>query len=206
MSKDIRIAITGKMRAGKDTVYLNLENEIQKALLDLPEGTSYSVKQFAFGDSLKEKARAKYPSEFENGAKPRRILQEFGQSMRATKGQDVWVNFVDEKVKAFESEREVSVSFITDVRQQNEFDYVLSNGYYTIKVVASDDTRISRMKELGDNFSLEDLSHETELNIDSYHVDYIITTDDESIPVQAQTYLIAKDILEREGIKTRTLL
>lgn len=205
MNKNIRIAITGKMRAGKDTVYLNLENEIQKALLDLPEGASYGVKQFAFGDSLKEKARAEYPSEFENGAKPRRILQEFGQSMRATKGQDVWVNFVDEKVKAFENEREVSVSFITDVRQQNEFDYVRSNGYYTIKVVASDDTRISRMKELGDNFSLEDLSHETELNIDSYHVDYIITTDDESIPVQAQTYLIAKDILEKEKIKTRTL-
>lgn len=205
MSENIRIAITGKMRAGKDTVYLSLENEIQKALLDLPEGTSYGVKQFAFGDSLKEMARAEYPSEFENGAKPRRILQEFGQNMRATKGQDVWVNFVDEKVKAFESERKVSVSFITDVRQQNEFDYVCSNGYYTIKVVASDDTRISRMEELGDNFSLEDLTHETELNIDSYHVDYIITTDDESIPVQAQTYLIAKDILEKEKIKTRTL-
>ena len=206
MRKNIRVAITGKMRAGKDTVYLNLENEIQKALLDLPEGTSYGVKQFAFGDSLKEKAREKYPSEFKNGAKPRRILQEFGQNMRAIKGQDVWVNFVDEKIKAFESEREVSVSFITDVRQQNEFDYVRNNGYYTIKVVASDDTRINRMKELGDNFSLEDLTHETELNIDSYNTDYIITTDDEGIPVQAQAYLIAKDILEKERIKTRTLL
>ncbi len=65
----MRIILTGKMGVGKDTV--------KDILFD-----QYGFIYLAFADKLKEIARELFPNEFNNGKKPRKILQLIGQKMR----------------------------------------------------------------------------------------------------------------------------
>src|SRR5690625_5115450 len=71
----MKIGLTGKMRAGKDTVadYL-VEN--------------YGFKKFAFGDALKRYVHEIF--DVNQNEKPRDIYQRFGQYCRAI-DEDVWV-------------------------------------------------------------------------------------------------------------------
>jgi dephospho-CoA kinase len=63
---------------------------------------------------------------------------------------------------------------LTDVRQQNEVDWCRANGFTIIRVTAPDEVRIGRAIEAGDNFSVHDLAHSTELEIDNFTVDYTL--------------------------------
>lgn len=201
--KHIKIALTGKMRSGKDTVYGILKDEIESPSL----GDKAQVTQYTFGGQLKHFAHELFPDKLSKG-KPRKLYQEFGQLMRQI-DPNVWVNQVHKKISQVEDyavfvdeHNSIVVSIITDLRQPNEYKYCRDNGFHIIRIKASDKTRMARMKAEGDNVSLGDLQHETETYVDSYGVDYEIDNDSLSsssiYSIELQVEKIVADILTKE--------
>jgi dephospho-CoA kinase len=160
----VKIALTGKMRSGKDTVANHLY-------------IRHSFNRVAFGDALKKNAHATFPwvSEF---SKPRALYQQFGQLMRQIEP-DVWIKHAERAVKGaidfnvHTGAEKVGV-VISDLRQPNEYEWARANGFTIIRVTAPDEDRLLRAKLAGDDFNEADLEHETESHIDSFDCDYEI--------------------------------
>jgi dephospho-CoA kinase len=146
----LKIALLGKMRSGKDTI-----GEYA--------ASKYGFVRYAFGDELK-----RYYHELfgKTESKPREGYQWFGQICRSH-DPDIWVR------KCFENIHEQNV-IITDLRQPNEYERCLNEGFTFIKVHCDDDIRIKRILEKNDRFNTKDLQHETESYIDTYEYDYLI--------------------------------
>jgi dephospho-CoA kinase len=151
----LRIALTGKMRSGKDTVAEHLV-------------VSYGFERQAFGDALKLHAHATLPW-IAADPKPRALYQQFGQLMREIEP-DVWVRHVERQL----SDKPVVIS---DLRQPNEHEWARKNGFTIVRVTTPDDIRIKRMIDAGDDFTAHDITHETELSIDGFTVDYELVND-----------------------------
>jgi dephospho-CoA kinase len=160
----VKIALTGKLRAGKDELAHHLY-------------IRHGFDRVAFGDALKKNAHATFPwvSEF---SKPRALYQSYGQLMRQI-DPDVWIKHAERAVKGAIDFRvntgaeQIGV-VITDLRQPNEYEWARNNGYTIIRVTAPDEDRIARAKIAGDDFNEADLEHETESHIDSFDCDYEI--------------------------------
>lgn len=176
--RHIKIALTGKMRSGKDTVYELMRDEVVSRLITQNSQEKYilvSSKQFAFGDELKRFAHMLFPERFVDGKKDRELYQKFGQMMREI-NPDIWVNKVEQSIRQqlLSEQSDVYVSFITDLRQPNEYNYCKEHDFYVVRVHADDESRLARMVATGDNFAEEHLKHDTESHVDSYVVDYHI--------------------------------
>jgi dephospho-CoA kinase len=150
--------LLGKMRSGKDTL---AEYAIER----------YGYKRFAFGDGIRMVAYSLFPEEMSNG-KPRALLQGIGQLMRSLDN-DVWVKNCFHRISL---EKDVT-PIITDLRQPNEFIKCKEEDYVTIKVECDEDIQLQRIMKENDSFNLNDLTHETELHIDTYECDYVIRND-----------------------------
>jgi dephospho-CoA kinase len=135
------------MRSGKDTVADYLVKK-------------YGFKKYAFGDALKHYFHAIFGY---TAAKPREGYQWFGQSMRQWE-QGVWIRKLLERLERENPERIV----VTDCRQPNEYEQLLTRGFVVVRINCDEATRIERMKQAGDVFTSESLRHETELNIDDF--------------------------------------
>lgn len=169
-NKTINIAITGKMRSGKDTVAKHLINLMSE---------QYKVHTIAFGDSLKYYAKQLFNDEFVDGRKPRELYQWFGQTLRM-RDEDIWIkqliNSVNENNSSPDSDKTAVVNIITDLRQPNEYKFCKDNDFYILKVECDDSIRIKRMRDLSDNFVTNNLTHETEIFVDSYEADFTLVT------------------------------
>jgi dephospho-CoA kinase len=163
----VKIALTGKLRVGKDEAsnYLYIKHGFNRV---------------AFGNALKRYAHAVFPW-INYGTKPRAIYQQFGQLIREI-DPNVWVKHAEQAVKGT-IDFQVSMGVeqigivLTDVRQDNEVAWCRENGFTLIRVTAPDEVRIARAIEAGDDFTVHDLAHETELEIDKFSVDYEIVND-----------------------------
>jgi dephospho-CoA kinase len=157
----IKIALTGKMRSGKDLCGSHLY-------------ANHGFDRVAFGDDLKRNAHATFPW-ISDSSKPRALYQQYGQLMRQI-DPDVWVKHAERSVKASINLRlnrgaEKIGVVITDLRQPNEYAWCRKNGFSIIRVTAPDEVRIARAIAAGDDFTVHDLTHETELAIDGFAVD-----------------------------------
>lgn len=164
---NLKIALFGKMRSGKDTV--------GKFLVD-----QFNFQRLAFGDEIGTVIETYFPEAFKDG-KPRHHYQFIGQRFREL-DQDVWVKKVLQKVIYEESMGEIlnygPLNFvITDGRQLNEAEKMREAGFLIVKVECDEDLRIERIKASGDNFNPEQLQHETELQVDMIQPDYVIKND-----------------------------
>lgn len=160
----MNIAFFAKMRSGKDTI---AEHGIKE----------YGFYRFAFGDRLKQH----YHDIFGNSnSKERSGYQQFGQFCRSI-NPNIWVDkcFNDIESKridyAMAMGKDGLMPIITDLRQPNEYERCKQEGFTFIKVHTDDEIRLQRMNAKGDNFTLEDLNHETESYIDTFEYDYLIT-------------------------------
>ena len=156
MAKQLKIALMGKMRSGKDTVGEILIKE-------------YGFRRYAFGDGIREIVDTYFPYASIHG-KPRKHYQFIGQSLRQL-DEDVWVNYCLDRA----GDNKYDNIVVTDVRQPNEVKAVLEEGFILVKIDCDDEIRIERMKASGDNFNLEDLNHETEQHIDKVEAPITIT-------------------------------
>jgi dephospho-CoA kinase len=179
----VKIALTGKMRSGKDTVANHLY-------------IRHGFDKVAFGDALKRIAHDTFPwvSEF---SKPRALYQ-FMNVMREY-DKDVWIKHVEQAVKGaidfhVNTGAEKIGIVISDLRQPNEYEWARNNGYTIIRVTAPDEDRIARAKIAGDDFKEADLEHETESHIDWFAVDYEIHNDGTVDELKAQIDLILAEM------------
>lgn len=204
----IKIAITGKMRAGKDTVYSILAEELELALKEVNNFTDgvFITNQHTFGGQLKHFAELLFPEHFVGGGKPRQLFQDFGQTMRQI-DENVWVKKADQAIqnKLKSTYADVHISYITDLRQPNEYKYCKENGFFILRVNATDEVRLARMMADGDNFTKEHLHHETETYVDGYEVDYDIhnnfTTQNGLNELRKEIKKLVKIILKQEKIE-----
>lgn len=189
MSQPIKLALTGRMRSGKDATAAYLAEH-------------YGFARFAFGDGIREVCRDLFPDQFRNPdgseRKPRALLQGVGQAMRAF-DPDVWLTYCLDEI-AFKLENDEldgleSRVVITDLRQPNEYARLRAEGFVIIRVNASDETRIQRMIDAGDTFDDGTLTHETEQHVDSFAVDYEIDNNGSLAELYAQVDEIMAEVL-----------
>lgn len=177
------VAITGKLRSGKNAVADYLTEK-------------YGYTQFAFGDELKRYAHELF--NVDASAKPRELYQWFGQTMRS-RDPDIWVrkcfDYIEHRRGVMDAyfdapwnahARTQLRAVITDLRQPNEYERCLSEGYVIIRVSAPDDVRLARARDAGDNFDESTLNHETESHTDGFDVDYEIINDRSLAELYAQ--------------------
>lgn len=171
-NKPLRIALTGRMRSGKSTIadYLWLTHGFAKV---------------SFASSLKLTADRLFSHLYEpiydgrairEYRKPRALLQELGQKLREI-DEDVWIKQAEQSMRVFENYRTTAGIVIDDLRQPNEYEWARANGFVIVRVIAPETDRIERAIELGDDFDIADLTHETESYIDTFEVDYEIVND-----------------------------
>lgn len=185
--REVKIALTGKMRSGKDTVAKELAKELNRL--------GFHVNTVAFGDGLKKYAKELFPNEFEGNNKPRDLYQWFGQTMRQ-RNPNIWIDYTANLIKNKSdilslTENTHVAHIITDLRQPNEYQWCKDNGFIIFKVECEDDIRLERMKTLNDNFKLEDLNHETETHIDKFSSDFRIDTsfiEEETLKLTIQSF------------------
>jgi dephospho-CoA kinase len=172
----VKIALTGKMRSGKDTVANHLY-------------IRHSFNRVAFGDALKRITHETF-SWVSKFSKPRALYQNVGQLMREIDS-EVWIKHAEMAVQGAIDFRvntgaEQIGIVLTDVRQQNEVDWCRANGFTLIRVTAPDEDRIARAKIAGDDFIEADLEHETESHIDGFAVNAEIINDGTIDDLKAQ--------------------
>lgn len=116
------IAFHGKAHSGKDTAF-----EVAKALIP-------NVKGYAFAQKLKEYVCEKYKLTKEQvydpvlkesyieeyGKTVRQILQDEGQYLRETEGEDVFTRTVFESIEHDHKHNNMEYAIITDLRYENE--------------------------------------------------------------------------------------
>jgi dephospho-CoA kinase len=164
----VKIALCGKLRSGKSEVgnYLHIH---------------HGFDEVAFGTELKRNYHAVLPwvPEF---PKPRKGYQDYGQKMREICGDDIWIKHAERKINGIIDFRvntnadKIGI-VITDLRQENEAEWCRKNGFTLIRVTAPDEVRIGRAIEAGDDFTVHDLCHGTELEIDNFAVDYEVNNE-----------------------------
>lgn len=162
------IALTAKMRAGKDEVFKIIDS------------MGFDVERVAFGDFMKKHFFETFPH-IPKEPKPIRLLQKYGQYMR-----DIYENvWVDKAMQYMEKRKEelsraglrVPSFIVTDVRQPNEYEAVRKAGFIVVRIEAPLEKRIERMIALGETVSPEILNAETEQHIDKFQVDYVLYND-----------------------------
>ncbi|MGG1445028.1 AAA family ATPase [Brevibacillus laterosporus] len=202
---NVKIALTGKMRSGKDTVADYLAEH-------------YGFIRFAFGDGIKRVCHELFPDQFTDGKKPRALLQGVGQALR-TFDPDVWVNRtlgeIDRENKAYyrgayrillddviisDVEANPLHVVISDLRQPNEYARLYTEGYVIIRVNASDDVRIDRMRSAGDTFDLADFTHDTERYVDIFAVDYELNNNGSVRDLYEQIDVVMREIMRKEAV------
>jgi hypothetical protein len=179
-----KIALTGKLRAGKDEVAQHLY-------------IKHGFNRIAFGEAMKKEAHAVFPW-ISQSSKPRALYQQFAQLMREI-DPDVWVKHAERAVQGAIDFRvntgaERVGIVLTDVRQANEVAWCRENGFTLIRVTAPDEVRIARAIDANDNFTVHDLCHETELAIDSFEVDHEVINDGTVDELKAQIDSILSQI------------
>lgn len=159
----MRVAVVGKIRSGKTTVV-----NIIKGMLD--ESDSIIIE---FSDSLREATEVMYPAT--KGIKDRERLIAVGQHMRKL-DVDVWTNIVEHKIRVAEEEGYANI-LVSSVRQPNEVEMLLRNGFDIIQVVSDEEIRIQRCVKAGDKFDKVSFNDYTETALDDYSFKYIIEND-----------------------------
>jgi len=170
--RELKIALTGKIRSGKST--------IEKHLVD-----KYEMNAFAFGDKLKKEFHEENP-DVPRVPKPVSGYQTFGQGKRESEYEDIWV---DKCFAEIERIRTAAINYntvgsenpfspvVTDLRQPNEYKRLLEEGYIIIRVTAPLEVRKERAAAEGDNISDKNYSFDTENHVDTFDVDYEIVND-----------------------------
>lgn len=188
MCEPIKIAITGKLRSGKDTAarYLMTDHGF-----DVP---------ISFGAALKRVYHELFPW-IPADRKPREGYQKLGQLIREHFDEDVWIKHAERMVEFSLDKRYINGVVISDLRQPNEYDWARKNGFIIVRITAPDELRIERARLAGDEFSADNLAHETERYVDGFEVDYELHNDGDYHGLFEQIDDMMRDIRRKGAIE-----
>jgi len=131
-----KIALLGGARTGKDTAAHYL-------------GAVYGHERFAFGDGIREVVHEVLFPHIPQEPKPRDVYIDFGQFCRSIYP-NVWV---DRAKQTYEAMKLFTDAFVvTDVRQQNEIDWLKEEGFIFIRITSNRQTE--RSEALGEQLDL----------------------------------------------------
>lgn len=147
-----RLAVSGKMRSGKDTLSEYLVKR-------------YGFTRFAFADRLKEVAVELFGMSMER--KDRHLLVELGRKMCEV-DRLVWVNCVLGKIPL---RADVVIS---DMRFQYEYDALKAFGFTMIHMEIDRDTQVKRIMKCGSAVDMSLLDDRSETDLDSAEFDWRI--------------------------------
>ncbi|ASR79727.1 dephospho-CoA kinase [Bacillus phage Janet] len=193
----IKIAIAGKMRAGKSIVerYLSIK---------------YGFYIYDLSDNVKEDFAKKYP--YNRGEKPRKGYKLYAELQKFAFGENVWVNRTLSRIQndkeyydnSWLASREFLRNLphlkvvVTGVRQENEFRALREEGYTIIRVNADDKIRLQRIEDAGDICDMDDFTDETEQYVDKATVDFDVYNNGALPTLYRQIDNIVLEIIERE--------
>lgn len=160
----MKIAVFGKTRAGKSTACDAIIDTLSS--IDGKE----NVLELDFSKALREVVGVLYPET--RFKKDRNKLIEIGQHMRKL-DENIWVNIVKNSIELSDCDHMV----VTGIRQPNEYKALKEKGFIFIKIDCSEETRLERCIKAGDQFSKENLNHDTETYIDEFEYDCCINND-----------------------------
>lgn len=175
LQTEIKIALCGTIRSGKDTVADTMRD-------------NWKFASFAFAEGIWETVRLLFPKEYASGGKPRKLLQDIGQKMREVDS-DVWVRYTFNQIDEVGASRVL----VTDLRQPNEFEALKADGFFIVRVNAEPEIRIARAKAAGDNFQMQDLLHETERHVENFNVDFEIINNGTFDELERQVFKAFKE-------------
>ena len=175
------IGISGKMRSGKDYVGSVLREKLQQesclvlsfadqlkfdCLLDEMNSTQKGNHNIYEISNIFQKYFEHKPSEI------RKKIQDYGMDKRQNVCEDYWIKnlYLHMLLHSF---RGISLFIITDVRFENEYNFIKEIGGKIIKVVAP-----KRCKEFTANLPDSQINHESESFIETMKYDIIIDNDD----------------------------
>ncbi len=158
------IAIVGKMYAGKTTLAEAFvrNHGYQRMLM---AGPLKNIAALAYGGEIRKDAMYDTTYGYKSG---REILQEVGQAMKVV-DRDFWL-------KAFFgiAANESKPIVVDDVRFRFEAEALKSEGWYIIKVNTPETVRMERARAaLGRDLTQKELSHESEIEVDSIRFDQL---------------------------------
>jgi dephospho-CoA kinase len=181
----IKLALAGKLRAGKDTAatYLSL---------------FYDFQPFALADEGKRVVHQLFP-DLPLTPKPRKHYQVVIDSLTKLDlpgAEEIFVNLTLRKINDYIRHRccKESRVLVTDVRKQVEYDRLRAEGFVFIRINADEKLRIQRALEAGDKFTAEDLAHETELLVDLFPVDYEVLNNGSTTELYAQLDVVMREL------------
>lgn len=189
----LKIAVTGEIRSGKDTVCAYIQQEKQQP--------NNLIKTLYFAEGIEMIIRKFFPEAFAGNSKPRKHYQEIGQFLR-TLNPEVWVNHTKRVYR--DAKRGGYKSFLcTDLRQMNEYEWLKSQGFTVIKVECEPEVRIERMKNSGDKFDMNSLLHPVEQQIKDLPYDYLITNNTTLQDLYEQIDYIIEELQaeQKEGVR-----
>lgn len=195
-NKPLRIALTGRMRSGKSAAAAYMT-------------AKHGFKSISFASALRRVADDLFEHLYEpiyedcpfsedgkhriGWRKPRALLQTLGQKMREI-DEDVWIRQAEQSMMVYEDMHSTAGIVIDDLRQPNDYEWARVNDFIIIRVKASEDLRLKRVEQAGDDFSAEDMAHDTEQHVDGFSVDYTIVNDGDLADLRRQVDEIMSDI------------
>ena len=164
----------GNIGVGKDYIAKNMfiKNQILKTpFLIMAFADHFKIQGVSFENMEFDKVYGKKDD------KTRQRLQKLGTELgRDRYGDDIWIKVLDNWIKVYRK-RGISLFVITDVRHENEANYIKSLGGKIIKIEAEDRNLMRLEQESnGDKDIIERLrNHITEKSINEYkEYDYVI--------------------------------
>lgn len=163
-----KIAITGKANSGKNTISKLIYNEIKKS------NKNIRCKYIAFADPIKAMIRLMFPelpekyltgpsffrSEIIPGAfkdgnplTVRQLLIDLGTGIGRNYKESIWLDaFYHTYNKSIKNKNMI---IVTDVRFKNEFDLLKQLGFYQIKLIRNNSTKINHISETNQDSILD---------------------------------------------------
>lgn len=134
----MNIILFGEMGSGKTTVAKYLVNK-------------YEYFKCSLGEKIHAECRL-------HGNETREEMQNYGQSMRRIFGENIWCDYLYNRYK------DKKKIIIDDGRQVNEYYYFTNKGFLPVGVLASNETRLNRLKRRVDYIiNPQTFNHETEV-------------------------------------------
>lgn len=178
----MRIAVFGRIRSGKSQVGEYIKNYLFNE-------KNQGCELYEFSQAVQSCVEILYPNL--KGIKDREKLVSVGQHLRKL-DEDIWVNIVKHNILNSSSDN----ILVVGVRQENEFKMLEELGFTFIKVEANEDIRIFRSKLVGDKNTTNLLNNETELLIDDYKEDYLISNEEDLAALKNKTYSLIGELMK----------